>query len=261
MAKLLLLGASGTLGSVVLRQALGLGHTVTALVRQHGRLPADLRTHTALRTGLVDLATTQPADLALWLRGHDALICTAGTVAQGQGFVDLVGRVVDALCVLPVGERPVAWFMAGAGLLPLDRRGRRGVDLPKVQATYWPHRANWERLAATDLDWRLLCPGPMVDQPALGLDRLRVALDQMPAPLPGWASGLPAPLLLPLFAWRVPEMIVPYADAAAFMLAHLQPGEAVARHSVGLALPKGMRGRKEQWVAAAAPVSVGPTAR
>ena len=174
----------------------------------------------------------------------------AGAVAAGQGFVDLVGRVVDGLLALAPPDRPLAWFMAGAGLLDLDTHGRRGVDLPKVRSTYWPHRANWDRLRTTDLDWRLLCPGPMVDQPALGLDRLRVGVDRLPVAMPGWAGALPAALLLPLFAWRVPEMIIPYADAAAFMLAHLLPGDALSRHRVGLALPPGMRGRKDQWVAA-----------
>jgi hypothetical protein len=39
-------------------------------------------------------------------------------------------------------------------------------------------------------------------------------------------------------------MIVPYADAAALMLANLDCGNAMSRHRVGLALPAGMRGRK-----------------
>jgi hypothetical protein len=44
-------------------------------------------------------------------------------------------------------------------------------------------------------------------------------------------------------------MIVPYADAAALMLANLDRGNAMSRHRVGLALPEGMRGRKSQWSA------------
>jgi hypothetical protein len=39
-------------------------------------------------------------------------------------------------------------------------------------------------------------------------------------------------------------MIVPYADAAALMLANLDPGNAMSHHRVGLALPAGMLGRK-----------------
>jgi uncharacterized protein len=44
-------------------------------------------------------------------------------------------------------------------------------------------------------------------------------------------------------------MIVSYADAVALMLANLTPDGEMSRHRVGLALPVGMRGKKEQWAA------------
>ena len=139
------------------------------------------------------------------------------------------------------------------GLLDIDSSGRRGVDLPKVKSTYWPHRVNFERLSRSRLDWRLLCPGPMVDQPPLGLDQLRVSIDVLPVRVPAFARALPGPLLLPVFASLIPQMIVPYADAAALMLANLDRGNAMSRHRVGLALPEGMRGRKSQQSAEATP--------
>lgn len=145
--------------------------------------------------------------------------------------------------------RPVSWFLAGAALLPLDASGRCGVELPKVRDTYWPHQRNYERLQRSDLDWRLLFPGPMVDESAIGLARLRITRDALPALLPGFARYLPAPLLLPLFAAKIPQMIVPYADAAAVILANMQPGDAASRRRTGLALPVGMTGKKTQWAA------------
>jgi uncharacterized protein len=45
------------------------------------------------------------------------------------------------------------------------------------------------------------------------------------------------------------QMIVPSADAAALMLANLDPGHAWSRRRIGLALPVGMRGRKSEWSA------------
>jgi hypothetical protein len=56
-------------------------------------------------------------------------------------------------------------------------------------------------------------------------------------------------LFLPIFACLIPQMIVPYADAAALMLANLDPGAAMARHRVGVALAPGMRGKKARWAA------------
>ena len=134
-------------------------------------------------------------------------------------------------------------------VMDIDPTGRKGVDLPVVKSMYWPHRANFERLSRSGLDWRLLCPGPMVDQPPLGLNRLRVAADRWPVQAPGFARALPGLLFLPFFLYLLPEMIVPYADAAAFMLAHLDPANPRSRRRVGLALPPGMRGRKSTWAA------------
>jgi hypothetical protein len=169
--------------------------------------------------------------------------------SRGEAFVGLVDKTVRALESIPPDRRPLCWFLAGAALLALDATGRRGVDLPKVRDTYWPHRKNFERLQRSALDWRLLCPGPMVDEPALGLARLRVSIDSLPTPLPAMARSLPAPLVLPLFAMKIAEMIIPYADAASVMLANLQPGDAMSRHRIGIALPAGMKGRKPQWAA------------
>ncbi len=84
----------------------------------------------------------------------------------------------------------------------------------------------------------------MVDEPGLGLNRLRVSVDVLPVAVPAFTRVLPGPLLLPVFASLIPQMIVPYADAAALMLANLDRGSAMSRHRVGLALPEGMRGRK-----------------
>jgi hypothetical protein len=146
-------------------------------------------------------------------------------------------------------HRPVCWFLAGAALLDLDDRGHRAVDFARVAATYWPHRANFERIRETALDWRVLCPGPMVDQPALGLARMRISLDRLPVHMPRTPGFLPGALALPFFVRRIPEMIVPYADAAALMLANLTRSSEMSRRRIGLALPVGMRGTKPRWAA------------
>jgi hypothetical protein len=57
---------------------------------------------------------------------HDALVNGAAHVAAGQGFVDLVDRVVSAAESLPADSRPPCWILAGAALPDLDGPGRRG---------------------------------------------------------------------------------------------------------------------------------------
>jgi hypothetical protein len=208
-------------------------------VRTLSKLAPDVRERVSVHTG--DLTAGVPIDL---VGGQDALINCAGHVADGESFVSLIDRLVTCVDLLPVAEQPVCWLLAGAAILDIDSSGRRGVDLPEVRTTYWPHQVNFERVSRSRLDWRLLCPGPMVDQPALGLDRLRISVDTLPVEIPVAARALPDASLLSVFASLTPQMIVSYADAAALMLANLDRGHALSRHRVGLALPPGMRGRK-----------------
>ena len=247
MTSVAILGATGNLGSHVARHALDRGWDLSVAVRSRSRLSPEVADRA--RVTICDLNFVQVDELARFVEGHDAFVCCAGVVTEAQGFASLIDRIVSAVESVQAALRPVSWFMAGAALLDLDANGRRGVDLPKVRDTYWPHRVNFERLQRSGLDWRLLCPGPMVDQPGLGIDRLRVSIDTLPSPLPAIARFLPTPLLLPLFAMKVPEMIIPYADAATVMLNNVSADSAMSKKRVGIALPVGMRGKKDQWTA------------
>ena len=247
MSRLIIFGSTGSLGSHVLRLALSAGHQVTVFVRAPSKLPLEAQDRVTVHQG--DLSILAPVDIAQIIDAHDALVNCAGLVTEGKTFVDLIDRLVTAVESLPTASRPVCWFLAGAALLDIGPSGRKGVELPKIKSTYWPHRVNFERISRSGLDWRLLCPGPMVEETAIGLDRLRIAVDTLPVEVPAFARALPGPLLLPYFASLIPEMIVPYADAAAVMLANLDVGNAFERHRVGLALPLGMRGNKSQWTA------------
>jgi hypothetical protein len=91
----------------------------------------------------------------------------------------------------------------------------------------------------------------MVEGAALGIDSLRISMGRLPVHIPSIVRLLPGPLVLPFFAYRVPEMIVPYADAAALMLANIDSGGTMSCQRVGLALPVGSRGKKSEWAARA----------
>lgn len=246
MSRLAILGATGRLGKHVVRQALGANHDVSLLVRTPSKLPAEVRDRVSVHK--CDLSSCSTEELSSLLSKQDAVINVAGVVTQGQEFVNIVDRIVSSLEAISTPEQPVCWFMAGAGLLDVDRAGRRGVDLPVIGKTYWPHRVNFERIHRSNLDWRVLCPGPMVERPPIGRDRLRTSIDGLPVDVPKLGRHLPGGLLLPLLGYLIAEMIISYADAASFVLANLEPGGPLSRHRVGLALPVGMRGKKDQRV-------------
>lgn len=246
--RIAVLGATGSLGSTVARLALESGADLSVLVRSADRLAPDVRTRANVLEA--DIRQMPAGALAAFASGHTALVSCAGFVTEGEQFVGLVDRIVSEVESLDAAAQPACWFLAGLALLELDATGRRGVDLPPVRTTYWPHDSNYQRLLRSPLDWRLLCPGPMVDAPAVGVDALRVSVDRLPTPMPDNAATLPVEGLMPLFGARIPEMIIPYADAAAFMLANTSARGTFTHKRVGLALPEGMRGHKEQWTAA-----------
>jgi putative NADH-flavin reductase len=248
MSRVIILGATGSLGRHVVRQAVAARHDVAVVVRSPDRLPAEVRASASVHQ--CDLGVVATNDLTALLGGHDAVINTAGNVTDGHEFVDLVDRLITSLDAISTRPRPVCWFLAGAALLDIDDSGRRGVDLPRIGSTYWPHRVNFDRIRRSSLDWRLLCPGPMVEQPPLGLDRLRISLDRLPVQA-AFGRGLPGALFMPVFARLVPEMTISYADAAALMLGNLAGEVGMSRRRVGIALPAGMKGRKTQWAASA----------
>lgn len=249
MSKIMVLGATGSLGKHVTQQAVNAGHEVSVVVRTLSNLPASwpdrLEVHQA------DIAALTGIQLGTLLEGHDAVINTAGRVSDGATFVALVAHIVGSLETIDAAKRPLAWFIAGAGLLDIGDTPRRGLDLPLINKTYWPHGENFKRLEESTLDYRLLCPGPMVEGAPVGLEKLRVSVERLAVETPAAVKWLPKCLLVPIFVRCVPEMIIPYADAAALMLKNLEPAGAMSRHRVGLALPIGMKGKKNRWAARA----------
>ena len=158
MTKIIVLGASGALGKHVAQQAVDAGHEVSVVVRTPSKLPASWRDK--VKVHKADIATLSANQLGALLGSHDVAINTAGSVSDGDRFVTLVAHIVNGLETIEPANRPVAWFVAGAGLLDIGDTRRRGLELPLIKKTYWPHGENFKRLEASTLDFRLLCPRP-----------------------------------------------------------------------------------------------------
>ena len=124
MSKIMILGATGSLGKHVTEQAVAANHVVSVLVRTPAKLPADLRDRVTVHQA--DIAALPASQLAALARNQDALINAAGHVSEGQRFVALVDHIVTSVETLPASERPMCWFLAGAALLDIGDSGRRG---------------------------------------------------------------------------------------------------------------------------------------
>lgn len=170
--KLILLGATGQVGSHLLKEALARGHSVTGVARHVDSLPK----HPALQPKKAD--ATDYAQLPALLSGHDAVLSALHfRTTDGPA---LIGAVKAA-------RVPRLFVVGGAGSLEIAP-GRALVDTPDFPTEY-----KTEALAGRDflnilraetaLDWTFVSPsayfhaGPRTGKFRLGKDALLVAAD------------------------------------------------------------------------------------
>lgn len=175
--KIALVGATGNIGSAVLNELLQRGHTVTALVRSAGRLPA----HAALTDTVADVLDS--AQVARAVAGHDAVISAYNPGWQVADLYDQFLRGSNAILdgVKAAGLRRVLVVGGGGSLYVAP--GVQLVDTPEFAAHMPPFvmpgaRAARDLLTAlrseTTLDWTLISPpaGPLEGSQRTGQFRI-----------------------------------------------------------------------------------------
>lgn len=239
MSKVCILGATGMSGRRLLRQALHGGHVVTALVRDSARFDAPENERLLVRH--VDFG--RQAELSRAMAGHDVVINAAGYL-DAADFNPLVQRIIGAAEeALGAGGR--FWMFAGAALLDIPGTTRMTVTLPGVPKIYTRHRANYQVVTRTQLDWSVLCPGPMIEAPdGQASEGLVLSREVWPTPRPTITRVLPSLALSVAFRLAVPRLTIFYEDAASVILDHLEANGPLSRSRVGIALAPGERRHK-----------------
>lgn len=232
--KVCVLGATGRSGRRIVGAALASGHDVTALVRDSSK--AHDITHERVHVRALSFA--DEGALVDAMRSHDAIINAAGYVSDGAGYAPLVQRIIRcAEAALGAGGR--FWLFGGAALLEVPGTSTMTLDLPGVPKIFEAHRANFNAVRATTLDWSMMCPGPMTDAPSDAPAReLVVSCDVWPVPAPPFARLLPRPALSLAFKSAIPRMTIHYEDAAELITANLATGGPYSRKRIGAALAK-----------------------
>jgi uncharacterized protein len=168
-----LIGATGMIGSRVLNELLSRGHHVKALVRD----PARLAPRPNLEVARGDIFRAD--DVAQVAAGADAVISAYGPGAHN----DAVGKLHDAMQGLMTGlarsgARRVI-VVGGAGSL-FVAPGLQLVDAPNFpevwKAIALAHRDALESLRKSDLDWTYLCPAAEI-APGERTGKFRVGAD------------------------------------------------------------------------------------
>jgi putative NADH-flavin reductase len=174
--KIALFGATGRTGRYALQSALADGHAVSVLVRNPAKLPPGVYRLTMHLGNVTDADAVEDT-----LFGQEAVLSTLGMGddPQSRALSTGIANIVQGMRANKLTRLVV---VAGAGIL-LDRKtGAPRMDSPTFPAAYRPyaeeHRRVYDLLQATDLDWTLVCPPTMRDEPPSGT--LRAAEDCLP---------------------------------------------------------------------------------
>src|SRR5690348_5775309 len=161
-------GATGGIGREIVRQALGAGHRVTAVVRDPARLDV---TGDSLEVFRADL--TDSEELRAAVSGRDAVLSGLGARSRKDAGVAarLTRTVLRAMeaegvrRVLVVSAGPVGPAPEGDGFLD---RGVRGIVSALLKDVYADLREMEDELARSRTDWTSVRPPRLQDKPLTG---------------------------------------------------------------------------------------------
>lgn len=158
--KIVLLGANGRTGRLVVRQALASGHTVTGLVRSADSLKSFQHERLTVENGDV----SDPAFLRRVFRGHDAVVSTVGPRATSKAacsiYPDSAAAIVEAM--LTSGLKRV--LVTSTALL-FPPSGIIDHVVHKIAKNNQEAAASMEALISNaDLDYTFVRPGFLTDR-------------------------------------------------------------------------------------------------
>jgi uncharacterized protein YbjT (DUF2867 family) len=198
---LVVLGATGRTGRLVVEQALAAGHTVTALVRSPEKLTAG---HSNLR--VVRGEATETAAVSSALEGADAVISTLG--GKGSVIADSTRAIVTAARKAGVSRVVVlSTFAAERDRLNAGTRLLTGIGMG---AMLKDKSVGEEMLRRSDLEWTIVYASLLSEGPVNG-----------------------SVVVLPEGAKRGLSQKIARADVAAWMV-QAATGVQHSRHGVGI---------------------------
>ncbi len=174
--RLVVFGAGGQVGRRVVEYALEAGHEVRAVVRDPDGLSRGATDSLHVVVGDV----LQPFVAEGAVRGADAVVSAIGSRESDRPVTLRTEATRAILAGMAVHGVFRLVLIGSAGLLPAADGTLRGETRlpPGLTHVFADHRGAWELVAASGLDWTLVCPPFLRDGPRTR--RYRRAIDALP---------------------------------------------------------------------------------
>jgi putative NADH-flavin reductase len=170
LAKILVLGATGGTGRLIVKEAIARGHAVTALVRSPEKA-GDLNGAKLVVGDVRDVGILREA-----LKGQDAVVSALGTPASPFREVTLLSTATQALVTAMKDER-VSRLVTITGIGAGDSAGHGGFLFDKLiyplllRHVYADKNRQETIIKTSGLDWVLVRPAILNDKPGRGAVR------------------------------------------------------------------------------------------
>lgn len=233
--KVIVFGASGNVGSFLVKYGVELGHQVTAFVRQPQKLKQILGSDLAKKIKIFAGDALDEETVAKSLKGQQAVVNAAAPRNEAEVFKAICCNIVtQAQKVLLPPKR--VWLFGGLPGLNVPHTNIIGSDLPGMRPILRSHKANYQLLKKhPELDWSFICPGPMFfASPEAVPKKLKITLEEMPYKISRYSRFLPSFCHSFIILRKVESLAVSYQDVARFVMANLEPNSVYRHQRVGL---------------------------
>lgn len=173
--RVIVIGASGRTGSLVVAALIGAKHQVVGTIRSAKHIPALVKT--GAEAALVDLDTSAFDDIVFAMKGADAVVFAAGSAAGETSELDRKGTLRTVRAAEKAGvKRYVAISAIGAS----TGMSTRSMSA-EMQDYYRQKRAAGKHVTGSTLDWTIIEPSELTDGKATGKVTLSEAAIDDPA--------------------------------------------------------------------------------
>jgi uncharacterized protein YbjT (DUF2867 family) len=160
--RIVVIGGHGRTGILVVEKLLAAKHAVVATIRNPKHM-ADLVKRGA-ETVLLDLDKSEFDDIVFAMKGADAMIFAAGSAAGESSELDRKGTLRTVRAAEKAGVKRYLSISSIGASTGLSTRAMND----EMKDYYKQKRAAAKHITGSSLDWTILEPGELIDEPGTG---------------------------------------------------------------------------------------------